>query len=175
MAQQASGAPRVFGGDHGGLSQGLGGAGREISQIAERRGDDVQGSPGRPAPPPCGPAYARCCLIFPSSVALGTAPITVSTCCPFLKNRMLGIERTLNRMAVRWLLSTSTLATLARPAYSPASCSRTGATIWHGPHHVAQKSTSTSPSACSISLAKDASVTWTAGVFVAAMVLFSSD
>src|SRR5215208_5791395 len=65
-------------------------------------------------------AQARCCLIFPSSVALGTEPITVSTCCPFLKNRMLGIERTLNRIAVRWFASTSTLATLALPTYSPA-------------------------------------------------------
>src|SRR5918995_116696 len=64
--------------------------------------------------PPLRPStYPRCCLIFPSSVALGTAPTTVSTCCPFLKNRMLGIERTLNRIAVRWLASTSTLVTLA--------------------------------------------------------------
>jgi hypothetical protein len=46
-------------------------------------------------------SYPRCCLIFPSRVAFGTAPTTVSTCCPFLKNRMLGIERTLNRIAVR--------------------------------------------------------------------------
>ena len=101
MAQQASGAPGILGGHHGGLSQCLGGAGREIPQVAERRGDDVQGAPGRAGPPPCGPAHGRCCLIFPSSVALGTAPMTVSTCCPFLKNRMLGMDRTLKRMAVR--------------------------------------------------------------------------
>src|SRR3954452_5716025 len=34
-------------------------------------------------------------------------------------------------------------ATLALPAYSVASSSRTGASILHGPHHSAQKSTST--------------------------------
>src|SRR5262245_11342935 len=116
---------------------------------------------------------ARCCLILPSRVALGTFPMTVSTCFPPLKKRMLGMERTLNRIAVWGFASTSTLATLARPAYSPASCSSTGATIRHGPHHDAQKSTRTSPPACSISLLNEASVTWTVGLFVAAMVLFS--
>src|SRR5512145_1930511 len=39
--------------------------------------------------------------------------------------------------------STSTFATLSLPAYSPAISSREGAIILHGPHHSAQKSTST--------------------------------
>src|SRR3954471_21681287 len=49
-----------------------------------------------------------------------------------------------------------------------------GATIWHGPHHVAQKSTSTSPFACSISSANESSLTWTVGVFVVPGVLVAS-
>src|SRR5580765_1020124 len=97
--------------------------------------------------------------------------MTVSTCWPFLKKRMLGMERTLNRMAVRWFASTSSLVTLALPMYSPASWSRIGATTWHGPHHDAQKSTSTSPFACSISAANEASLTCTVKVFVAPMLV----
>src|SRR3954469_9426556 len=42
---------------------------------------------------------------------------------------------------------------------SPAISSSTGATILHGPHHSAQKSTSTGLSLCSTSLANVASVT----------------
>ena len=57
MAQQASGAPGILGGHHGDLSQGVGGAGGEIPQVAERRGDDVQGA-SRHAPPPPG-AFRR--------------------------------------------------------------------------------------------------------------------
>src|SRR5918992_5593743 len=86
---------------------------------------------------------------------------------------MLGMLRTLKRIAVRWLASTSIFATLALPAYSPASWSRIGATIWQGPHHDAQKSTRMSPFACSISVAKEASLTCTAGEFVAPILLFS--
>src|SRR5690606_41094764 len=85
----------------------------------------------------------------------------VSTCLPSRKNRMLGIDRTLNRTVVRWLLSTSSLATLTLPAYSLASSSMTGATIRHGPHHAAQKSTIARPFASSISVPKFASVTST--------------
>jgi len=84
-------------------------------------------------------------LIFASMTGFGTAPTTVSTCLPSLKNRMLGIDRTLYFIDVRWLESTSSLTMRTRPSYSPASCSSTGATIWHGPHQTAQKSTSTRP------------------------------
>src|SRR3954463_2268385 len=49
-----------------------------------------------------------------------------------------------------------------------------GATIWQGPHHAAQKSTRTKPPACSISLANEASLTCTAGLSVAPILLFSS-
>src|SRR5919206_4620770 len=37
----------------------------------------------------------------------------------------------------------SSLANVTRPSYSEASCSSTGSTARHGPHHGAQKSTTT--------------------------------
>src|SRR5437879_4547308 len=52
-----------------------------------------------------------------------------------------------------------TLAMVSLPAYSPAISSSTGATMRHGPHHSAQKSTRTGTSACNTSAAKLASVT----------------
>src|SRR5690606_389703 len=82
-------------------------------------------------------------------------------------------ERTLKRRVVCWLESTSSLAILTLPPCWPASCSRIGAITWHGPHHVAQKSTSTRPWDCSTSAAKVASVTWAIWVLVALILLFS--
>src|SRR5215208_6828548 len=59
------------------------------------------------------------------------------------------------------LRSMSSLATVSVSLFSPAISSRTGATILHGPHHSAQKSTSTVLSLCSTSVLKVASVTST--------------
>src|SRR3712207_637219 len=53
------------------------------------------------------------------------------------------------------------LAIVSLSPCSAAISSRTGATILHGPHHSAQKSTSTGLSLPSTSSAKDASVTVT--------------
>src|SRR6266567_7302943 len=50
--------------------------------------------------------------------------------------------------------STSTLAILSSPSFSPAISSRTGAIILQGPHQVAQKSTSTGVSDCKTSVSK---------------------
>src|SRR6266853_2261155 len=83
----------------------------------------------------------------------------VSTCRPSLKNRILGIERTLKRIAVAWLASMSSFTIFTLPLYLPASWSMIGATMWHGPHQVAQKSTTASPLCCSTSTWKVASVT----------------
>src|SRR5436190_1808754 len=47
-----------------------------------------------------GGCYDRCCWIFCSNTGFGYAPTSVSTCRPSLKNRILGIERTLMRIAV---------------------------------------------------------------------------
>src|SRR6185312_16378124 len=73
--------------------------------------------------------------------------------------RIVGMLRTLKRMAVLGLASTSSFVTLSLPLYSAASWSRMGATMRQGPHQVAQKSTTASPSCFSISCAKSLSVT----------------
>src|SRR5271170_6261169 len=52
-----------------------------------------------------------------------------------------------------------TLATVTRPAISVARSSRNGATILHGPHHSAQKSTSTGSLARSTTASKLLSLT----------------
>src|SRR5258708_39518637 len=106
-----------------------------------------------------GGCYDRCCWIFCSKTGFGYAPTTVSTWRPSLKNRILGIERTLKRIAVRWFASTSIFVTFSLPSYSPAICSMMGATMRQGPHQVAQKSTRTSPLDCSTSDPNVASVT----------------
>src|SRR5260370_40760237 len=59
------------------------------------------------------------------------------------------------------LASMSSLATLIRPSYSPASSSTTGPIILHGEHHEAQKSTRTGTSESMTSDLKVVSVTVT--------------
>src|SRR6266478_8717627 len=61
-------------------------------------------------------------------------------------------------MAVWPLSSTLSLPTLALPAYSDAMVSMVGPIWRHGPHHSAQKSTSTGSGDLSTSLSKAASV-----------------
>src|SRR5918993_5939188 len=67
--------------------------------------------------------------------------------------------RTPSVPATCWFSSTLTLTIFSRPSSSPASPSSTGATARHGPHHGAQKSTSTAPVASRTSCLKLASVT----------------
>src|ERR671918_1976388 len=62
-------------------------------------------------------------------------------------------------MAVCGLASTSSLRTSTTPAYLAASFSISGATMRHGPHHSAQKSTTTGLSLWSTSASNVASVT----------------
>jgi hypothetical protein len=62
-------------------------------------------------------------------------------------------------MAVCGLASTSSFRTSTVPAYFAASFSISGATMRHGPHHSAQKSTTTGFSLWSTSVSNVASVT----------------
>src|SRR5690606_33181796 len=94
------------------------------------------------------------------SWALPTAPIWVAWTWPSLNSSNIGIDRTWYFMAVLRFWSMSTFTTLALPAYSAASWSRAGAIILQGPHHCAQKSTSTGSSDCRTALSKSASVAW---------------
>ena len=64
------------------------------------------------------------------------------------------MARTLYSAASPWCWSMFTLPILTCPSYSSANSSRIGPIILHGPHHSAQKSTSTGVEAFSTSAAK---------------------
>src|SRR5699024_3668512 len=95
------------------------------------------------------------------SSLLGTAPTLVSTTLPSLNISMAGMPRMANCGGVCGFSSTFIFANVNLPAYSPASSSSTGATILHGPHHSAQKSTNTGPEADNTSCWKLSSLTFT--------------
>src|SRR5688572_17067562 len=89
--------------------------------------------------------------------SLGTRPTMVSTSCPFFSTTSVGMPRTWKRLVGTFgFSSTFILPMVARPAYSVASCSTIGAMRRQGPHHSAQKSTSTTP--CFVSSSKLLSV-----------------
>src|SRR6201996_8502490 len=94
---------------------------------------------------------------------LGSAPTWVAAGLPSLNRISVGIPRTANSFGDIGLLSMSTFDTVNLPANPPASSSSAGAIILHGPHHSAQKSTSTGPFllASTTSVAKLLSVTAT--------------
>src|SRR5260370_21458213 len=77
----------------------------------------------------------------------GSAPRNWSTARPLRKANTAGIERTLNAAASSWFSSELTFTSLKRPAYSRSSFSSIGPRDLHGPHHGAQKSTSTGTAA----------------------------
>jgi hypothetical protein len=77
----------------------------------------------------------------------GTAPTIWSWTLPSFTNRMVGIDRMPYRAASPGFSSTLTLARVTVPFEVRARSSRIGATARQGPHHSAQKSTITTPSA----------------------------
>ena len=81
------------------------------------------------------------------SCGLGMAPTIRSTGRPFWRTTIVGIERASKRCASAGFSSTLTLITFRRPAYSRDSSSRMGLTNRHGPHHGAQRSTTTETAA----------------------------
>ena len=92
-----------------------------------------------------------------ASAGSGWAPTTRSTGLPSRRNTSVGIELASNVRATCGLSSTLTLTTLTLPAYLSARRSSTGATMRHGPHQGAQRSTSTN-SLVVVTCAKSASV-----------------
>src|SRR5688572_13477135 len=72
-----------------------------------------------------------------------------------------GIERTPYLIAVRGFSSILSLAIFTLPPSSMASSARAGAMAWHGPHHSAQKSTTTGEEDFRTSLSNETSVTAT--------------
>ena len=80
---------------------------------------------------------------FSSKVLFGAAPTCLSTTSPFLMKITVGTLRTPKRMAKPSFSSTSHLPMTACSLYSSANASISGPIFLHGPHHVAQKSTTT--------------------------------
>src|SRR6056297_2664333 len=98
---------------------------------------------------------------FEISLFLGAYPITLSFSFPSSKITRVGILITSYLEAVDWFSSTLSLATLISSEYSLAIFSTTGATILHGAHQSAQKSTKTGTSDLKTSLLKFPSFTST--------------
>src|SRR5579883_2109246 len=89
-----------------------------------------------------------------TSLLLGSAPILVAATWPFLNRISVGMPRTPYFIGVCGFSSMLILATVTLPFMSVASSSRKGAIILQGPHHSAQKSTSTGPEDFSTSCSK---------------------
>src|SRR5919201_5049018 len=85
------------------------------------------------------------------------APTNSRTTRPFRKAFTAGMPRMPNSSARRGFASTSTFTSESRPSRAATSRSSTGASAWHGPHHSAQKSTTTG---CS----RERSTTWVSKV-----------
>src|SRR5258706_16211354 len=69
-----------------------------------------------------------------------------ATALPSTKATAYGIERKLNDDASSGFVSELTFTSFQRPPYSRSSFSSSGPSTLHGPHHGAQKSTSTGTS-----------------------------
>src|SRR5687767_2374762 len=85
------------------------------------------------------------------------APTLVAAISPFLNSMSVGMPRTPYLVGVSGLSSMLTFATVTWSPLSAASSSRNGAIILHGPHHSAQKSTTTGRSDFSTSASNEES------------------
>jgi len=92
-------------------------------------------------------------------VVLGTEPIIASFFSPFLKIMIVGMLQIPYLVVVEGLSSVFNLKHLSFPSYSVDSSAITGWIIRQGPHHGAQNSTSTGPSASMMSDCHVSSVT----------------
>ena len=73
----------------------------------------------------------------------GCAPVNSETISPSLNALTAGMPWIRNAAARRGFASVSSLASATLPARSLTACSSTGVSCRHGPHHAAQKSTTT--------------------------------
>src|SRR3954463_4520522 len=99
-------------------------------------------------------AVIHCC-----SFCFGAAPTWREAISPPLKIIRVGIDITPYFEAVFGLSSTFSLTILTLSPIAPEISSSAGAIMRHGPHHSAQKSTTTGPVALSTSVSKSASET----------------
>src|ERR1700680_1013336 len=98
-------------------------------------------------------------VIHCSSFCLGAAPTWREASSPFLKIISVGIDMMPYFDAVAGFSSTLSLTIFTFSPNAPAISSSAGAIMRHGPHHSAQKSTTTGPVAFKTSASKFASET----------------
>src|SRR5580704_18175905 len=98
-------------------------------------------------------------VIHCSSFCLGAAPTWREAISPFLNSIRVGIDMTPYLEAVCGFSSTLSLTILTLPLSDPEISSSAGAIMRQGPHHSAQKSTTTAPLAFNTSESKSASET----------------
>src|ERR1035437_2177203 len=94
-----------------------------------------------------------------SNCSAGMAPTTAIGCCPGRKKAIVGSVMIWRACETPGLASTSILTTSIESPYFWASFSSSGATIRHGPHQAAQKSTITGRCALRTTSSKVSSVT----------------
>src|SRR5581483_4713529 len=99
-------------------------------------------------------------VIHCSSLAFGCAPIWREASSPFLNSISVGIDMMPYLAAVAGFSSTLSLTIVTLPLSVPAISSSAGAICRQGPHHSAQKSTTTGPVAFKTSASKLESETW---------------
>jgi len=97
-------------------------------------------------------------VIHRDNSPLGAAPTFCAAALPSLNRMSVGIERMPSLLATAGFSSILSLTTLTLPFISEAISSRAGAIMRHGPHHSAQKSTTTGSAELSTSCSKVASV-----------------
>src|SRR6185369_3057870 len=99
-------------------------------------------------------------VIHCSSFCFGAAPTWREASSPFLNSIKVGIDMMPYFAAVSGFSSTLSFTIFTLPFIEPASSSSAGAIILHGPHHSAQKSTTTGWALFKTSASKSASDTF---------------
>src|ERR1700694_5275542 len=106
-----------------------------------------------------GGAVQQAAVIHCSSFCLGAAPTWREASSPFLNSIRVGIDMMPYFCAVFGLSSTLSFTILTLAPSVPAISSSAGPIMRQGPHHSAQKSTTTGPVALSTSISKSTSLT----------------
>src|ERR1700730_9521902 len=114
-------------------------------------------------------------VIHCSSFCLGAAPTWREAISPFLNSIRVGIDMTPYLDAVCGFSSTLSLTILTLPLSDPEISSSAGAIIRQGPHHSAQKSTTTAPLAFNTSDSKSASETLPTAMELTLVMLATGD
>src|SRR5207237_3221687 len=148
------------------LPGGLGAGGAQLKQKPRRKRRGLAAARGRSA--------QMTDSTHSISLPLGRAPILVAATWPLLNSIRVGMPRTPYFLGVAWFSSMFILATVTLPWSVAANSSRAGAIALQGPHHSAQKSTSTGPGALSTSVSKLASETLWVTLWVTFMIMLSA-